>query len=104
MTNKHAVLIYHSNIIEQYTDLDSLQPSLQSILQQSYSNYDILELNYGNDTTHIFPNSTLFWNIKFDTSKKAQSYSKNHMRSERCYEPNRCVEQICLITLLDMGA
>ena len=77
MTNKHAVLIYHSNIIEQYTDLDSLQPSLQSILQQSYSNYDILELNYGNDTTHIFPNSTLFWNIKFDTSKKAQNFLLN---------------------------
>ena len=78
MTHKHAVLIYHSNILEQYSDLDSLQPSLQSILQQSYANYDILELNYGNDTTHIFSNnSTLFWNIKFDTSKKAQNFLLN---------------------------
>ena len=110
MTNKHAVLIYHSNILEQYSDLDSLQPSLQSILQQSYSNYDILELNYGNDTTHIFSNkSTLFWNIKFDTSKKAQNFLLNiafnklnydvifNIEVGKVYKPDTFEQQIKLI-------
>lgn len=73
-----GVIVYHKNAIMNYQE-EWITKFKNSILRQTYSNYRIYELNYGNDNYRIF-----------DESKFYQIELHNHV------EAMNCLLQICL--------
>ena len=65
MKFKCAALVYHKNIFDIYQQ-KWIQKCIDSILHQSFDEFDILELNYDGKTFSIFPSNTqykkFYWN------------------------------------------
>ena len=66
---KCAVIFFHKNLFKIYEE-KWINKCIESILNQTYKNYDILEVNYGNDNYSIFKNMKISNNKYF--------YKKNY--------------------------
>lgn len=73
---KSIAIIYHSNLFE-FIDTDCIFKCIESISEQTFSQFDILELNYGNDVISLLK---LFSNY-FKDNKKYFDHKpmKNHV-------------------------
>lgn len=69
---KCAVIFYHKNIKQLYKN-EWIEKCKETILNQDYQNFDIFEINYGNDNHSIFKNEK-FINHKFYFYKKNYKY------------------------------
>lgn len=56
---KAAVMIFHKNI-KTYYPWEWIRKCYDSILMQSYKDYDVFELDYGGTNNHTFPKSKFF--------------------------------------------
>jgi hypothetical protein len=55
---KIAVIFFHKNIYNLYNEY-WIDKCIQSVLDQSYKNFDIFEINYGNEDKSIFHNKNI---------------------------------------------
>jgi hypothetical protein len=69
---KCAVMFYHKNIQQLYKN-EWIEKCKETILNQDYNNFDIFEINYGNDDYSIFENDKLI-NNKYYFYKKDYKY------------------------------
>lgn len=69
---KVALMSYHKNLYDLYPQkwIDEYR---DSVLDQTYKDFDIFEVNYGNDDNRIFDNST-FIKKEFPTFVHVQNY------------------------------
>ena len=74
---KCAALVYHKNIFDIYQK-KWITKCIDSITNQSFVNYDILELNYGGTNLSLFPstigNKKYFWNRRFNSHHEARGF------------------------------
>jgi len=74
---KCAALVYHKNIFDIYQK-KWITKCIDSITNQSFINYDILELNYGGTNLSLFPatigNKKYFWNRRFNNHHEARGF------------------------------
>ena len=74
---KCAALVYHKNIFDIYQK-KWITKCIDSITNQSFINYDILELNYGGNNLSLFPstiaNKKYFWNRRFNSHHEARGF------------------------------
>jgi hypothetical protein len=75
---KCCAIIFHKNAISLYRK-DWIRECLQSIESQTHADFDILELNYGNDKTSIMDvynikKKRLFWTIPKKTHAQAMNF------------------------------
>ena len=120
MTNekelKCLVIFYHKNIFKLY-DKRWIFKSIKSISNQKYQNFDIWELNYGDDNTSIINiadfigKSYIFYNKKLDNHVYAMYYLINkgfyehnydvifNTNLDDYYHPQRFEKQLQLIKL-----
>lgn len=89
---KSAVIMFHKNIKKLYS-WNWVQKCVQSVLDQSYQHYDILEVNYGGDGFCIMSEfkqghqrQTLFFNENFDTHTEAMMFLLDLGFNELGYE------------------
>ena len=89
MKFKCAALVYHKNIFDIYQK-KWIQKSIDSILHQSFDEFDILELNYDGKTFSIFPSNIqykkYFWNKRFNTHYEARGFLLHKAFHEMKYD------------------
>ena len=90
INKKYAVILFHKNIKKLYK-WRWIEKCLHSILNQSYKNYDIFEINYGGDEYSLFDdirtnNNLFFFNNKFDTHTEAMVFLLNKCFYEYNYD------------------
>jgi hypothetical protein len=68
---KSAVIIFHRDIDRYFWEW--IEKCYQSILQQSYKDFDVFELDYGGDDRKTFPNSN-FYSIEMPTHAHAHNF------------------------------
>lgn len=78
---KCAVIFFHKNLLKIYKE-NWIEKCINSVLNQSYSNFDILEVNYGNDDYSIFSNvklknKHLFFKKNYKTHTEAMTFLLN---------------------------
>ena len=79
--NKCAVIFFHKNLLKLYKN-EWIEKCVNSILEQSYNNFDIFEINYGNDDYSIFNNMKLdrthyFYKKNYKTHTEAMVFLLN---------------------------
>ena len=84
-----AALVYHKNIFEIYQK-KWITKCIDSIINQSFIDYDILELNYGDTTFSLFPatieNKKYFWNKHFNSHHEARGFLLHKAFHEMGYD------------------
>ncbi len=78
---KVGVILYHNNIFNIY-DKKWIHKCLESIKYQTFKNFDILELNYGDDNNSLqniinIDKNWLFWNKQFKNHALAMNFLLN---------------------------
>ena len=108
--NKCAVIFFHKNIKKIYAK-SWVEQCINSVLNQTYRNFDILEINYGNDDYSLFENFNLkcghyFYKKDFPTHVEAMNFVINqgfnyfnydvifNTNLDDYYMPNRFEEQL----------
>ena len=86
---KCAALVYHKNIFEIYQK-KWITKCIDSIINQSFIEYDILELNYGGTSFSLFPatieNKKYFWNKHFNSHHEARGFLLHKAFHEMGYD------------------
>lgn len=86
---KCAALVYHKNIFEIYQK-KWITKCIDSIINQSFIEYDILELNYGVTNFSLFPaiieNKKYFWNKHFNSHHEARGFLLHKAFHEMGYD------------------
>jgi len=86
---KCAALVYHKNIFEIYQK-KWITKCIDSITNQSFIEYDILELNYGGTNLSLFPvtieNKKYFWNKRFNSHHEARGFLLHKAFHEMGYD------------------
>lgn len=86
---KCAALVYHKNIFDIYQK-KWITKCIDSITNQSFINYDILELNYGGNNLSLFPstiaNKKYFWNRRFNSHHEARGFLLHKAFHEMGYD------------------
>lgn len=82
---KFAILLFHKNIINIYKKSWIIQ-FIDSINNQSYKNFDIIELNYDeNENIRLFKNS-IFINKNFDSHYDCKNYLLDYSFNKNNYD------------------
>lgn len=91
MTKKSAVIFFHKNILKLYKK-HWIDKCVDSILNQNYQEFDIFEINYGNEDFSVLENKILrnknhfFYKENFPTHVEAMVYLLNKCFVELDYE------------------
>jgi len=87
---KSCCILYHSNIFRIYKK-EWIQKCLDSISNQSYNDFDIYELNYGDDNSNLndifkLKNNHFYFNIKMNNHAEAMNYLLDLVFKEKNYD------------------
>jgi len=90
---KLAVIFFHKNVYKLYKK-EWIKKCIDSIINQSYKNFDIFEINYGNENYSVFNKSILdtfknkyyFYKKNYQTHTEAMMYLLNKCFSSHNYD------------------
>jgi len=86
---KCAALVYHKNIFDIYQK-KWISKCIDSVLHQSYTQFDILELNYDGTDFSVFPPDSnykkFFWNKSFNSHYQARGFLLHKAFHEMKYD------------------
>lgn len=87
---KVACILYHSNILSIYKK-EWIERCLSTIVNQTYQDFDIYELNYGDDSTNLkemfnFQKNHFFYNLKMNNHAEAMNFLLDLIFKEQNYD------------------
>jgi hypothetical protein len=87
---KACCILYHSNILSIYKK-EWVEKSINSIINQTYQNFDIFELNYGDDNTNLkemfnIKKTHFFYKIKMSNHAEAMNNLLDIVFKEKSYD------------------